>query len=476
MDSSNKSDTRVAKAGIGYIIGNYLLKGITFLTAPIFTRVLTTADFGLFSTYQSYVSILYLILGFSLHVSTNNAKYKYKDNLDSFLSSIVLLIIASTCLWVLIGNVLFNWFEEWFGFDRIILNCVFVHCLGYALLQVFQSYLTLNYRVKSFLKISLFTAISNLGLSILLIVTFFNEERYIGRIIGSFVPVGLIGLYVIIYFFRKSGPKYNKEYWQFALKYSIPIIPHGISQVILNQFDRIMIKNMISADAAGIYSFSYMINSVALIMSTSLDKVWKPWVYEKMDKKDYSSIKEQATKYAFGMAAFVIMVMMVAPEIIKILGDRAYWDSTTCVIPVLLGGFFSFLSTIPSIVGYVHGKTGFIAVGSVCAAVLNIILNYIFIPRFGYIAAAYTTLVTYLLYFVFHYIIAIKVQGFVLFDTKKLFGISLLVCFVGACSIIIEEQWYIRWVLEILFGVLAFIWANNNFDLVNLIKRKLHKQ
>ena len=476
MDLSNKSDTRVAKAGIGYIIGNYLLKGITFLTAPIFTRVLTTADFGLFSTYQSYVSILYLILGFSLHVSTNNAKYKYKDNLDSFLSSIVLLTITSTCLWIIIGNVLFNWFEGWFGFDRIILNCVLFHCLGYALLQVFQSYLTLNYKVRSFLKISLFTAISNLGLSILLIITLFNEERYIGRIIGSFVPVGLIGLYVIIYFFRKAVPKYNKEYWQFALKYSIPIIPHGISQVILNQFDRIMIKNMISADAAGIYSFSYMINSVALIMSTSLDKVWKPWVYEKMDKKDYSSIKEQATKYAFGMAAFVIMVMMVAPEIIKVLGDRAYWDSTTCVIPVLLGGFFSFLSTIPSIVGYVHGKTGFIAVGSVCAAVLNIILNYIFIPRFGFIAAAYTTLVTYLLYFVFHYIIAAKVQGFVLFDTKKMFEISLLVCFIGACAILLEEQWYIRWLLEILFGVLAFIWANNNFDLVNMIKRKLHKQ
>ena len=158
--------------------------------------------------------------------------------------------------------------------------------------------------------------------------------------------MGLVGAYIIVYFFKKAGPGFNKEYWQFGLKYSIPIIPHGISQVILNQFDRIMIKNMISADAAGIYSFSYMINSLFLITSTSLDKVWRPWVYEKMDKEDYDSIKKQATKYAFGMALFAAMVMMVAPEIIKILGDRAYWDSTACVIPVILGGYFSFLSTI----------------------------------------------------------------------------------------------------------------------------------
>ena len=310
----------------------------------------------------------------------------------------------------------------------------------------------------------------------MLILTLFSEDRYLSRIIGSFIPMGLVGLYIIIYFFKKAAPKINVEYWRFGLQYSIPIIPHGISQVILNQFDRIMIKNMVGADSAGIYSFSYTINSLVLITSQSLDRVWRPWAYEKMNKNDYDSVKKQATVYALGLGLFTVMIMMVAPEIIKVLGDRAYWNSTVCVIPVLLGGFFSFMSTIPSLVGYYHGKTGFIAIGSVGAAILNIILNYVFIPMYGYVAAAYTTFATYLIYFIFHYIIAAKIQGYTIFDTKKVFGIASGVCYFGVCALLLEEQWYIRWLLEILIGGSAILWANHNFDLLNLIKKKIHKQ
>lgn len=477
MDNErNNYSAKATKAGAGYIIGNYLLKGITFLSAPIFTRLLTTADFGLYSTYISYVSIFYIILGLAIHTSINNAKYKYKDELDNFVSNIIVLILISTAFWGVIGNLFFSRFENLFGFDRIILNCLIFHCLGDALTQVFNVYVSLNYSVKSFLKLSSFNAIFNLLFSIMLIITVFNEERYIGRIIGSFIPMGLIGLYIIIYFFKKTRPKYNIEYWKYALRYSLPIIPHGLSQVILSSFDRIMIKNMVSDDAAGIYSFAYTINTLFLIAATSLEKVWKPWGYERMDEKEYDSLKKLGTKYAFGMALFAGMIMLVAPELIKILGDKAYWGSTSCVVPVILGGFFTFLYSIPSLIEYVHGKTGFIAIGSVCAATANIVLNYIFIPKYGYIAAAYTTLVTYILYFVFHYLIAIKVQGFCIYDTRKIVMTAVLTCYIGVCSLLLEEQWYIRWLLEALLCVVAFLWANYNFNLVALIKKKLHKR
>lgn len=476
MEKDHKTGSdKVAKAGAGYVIGNYLLKGITFLSAPIFTRLLTTADFGLYSTYISYVQIFYIILGIALHSSINNAKYKYKEELDEYVSSIILLILGSAFIWTILGNIFFDLFKKPFGFDRVILNCLIFHCLGDALIQVFNIYVSLNYKVKSFLRMSSFNAIFNLVLSIILIITLFNEERYIGRIIGSFIPMGAIGLYIVIYFFKKSRPKYNLEYWKYALKYSLPIVPHGLSQVILSSFDRIMIKSMVNADAAGIYSFSYTINSLFLIAATSLEKVWKPWGYEKINEKDYESLRKQATKYALGMAFFAMMIMLVAPEIVKVLGDKAYWDSTSCVVPVVIGGYFTFLYSIPSLVEYAHEKTGYIAVGSACAATLNIILNYIFIPIFGYIAAAYTTVVTYILYFMFHYIIAYKIQGFELFETKKLLLISLAVCCVGACSLLAEEWWYVRWLVEIIVCVTAFFWADHNFNLVSMIKRKLHK-
>lgn len=476
MEIKKKNSTgKAAKAGAGYVIGNYLLKGITFLSAPLFTRVLTTADYGLYSTYVSYASIIYIIMGLALHASINNAKYKYKEDLDKYVSSIVLLILLSTALWVFLGNLFFAEYEEWFGFDRIVLNCLGFHCLGEALIQVYNTYVSLNYSVRLFFKISVFNALMNLGLSMLLVLTVFSEKRYVGRIIGSFVPMGLVGIYIIIYFFKKAKPCYKSDYWKYALRYSIPIIPHGISQVILSTFDRIMIKYMVDDDAAGIYSFAYTINTLFFVAAQSLDKVWRPWGYEKMNEKNYDLIKKQATKYALGMALFATMIILASPEIIKVLGDKAYWDSADCVIPIVLGGYFTFLYSLPALVEYVNEKTGLIAIGSICAALVNIVLNYIFIPIFGYVAAAYTTLITYMIYFVFHYIVAYKVQGFSIYDTKKLVLISFALCYVGLCALLLEDQWYIRWLLEIVLCIVAYIWADYQFNLSERIKKKIHK-
>jgi O-antigen/teichoic acid export membrane protein len=470
-----KGPGKVAKAGAGYVIGNYLLKGITFLSAPIFTRLLTTADFGLYSTYTAYWSIFYIILGLALHSSIATAKYKYSGKLESFISSIILLMLFSTCVWTVLGNLFFKMFEEWFGFDRVILNCLILHSLGDALIQVFTSYVSLNYSVKTFFKMSAFNAIFNLLGSIVLIVTVFSEERYIGRIIGSFIPMGTIGLFIIIYFFRKARPRYNGEYWKFSLKYSLPIIPHGIAQVILGTFDRIMIKNMVSPDAAGLYSFAYTVSTLFSVASASLDKVWRPWGYEKMHEKDYEAMKDRANKYAFGMAVFAAMIMMVSPEIIKVLGDRDYWESTSCVIPVIIGAYFIFLYSLPALVEFVHEKTGFIAIGSVSAAIINIILNYIFIPIFGYIAAAYTTMITYGMSCIFHYIISVKVQGFSIYDTKKLIIISLMLGLLGGSALLLEDQWYIRWMLEVLLIIGAYFWADRNFGVRDFIRKKLNR-
>ena len=88
MGNERNNKRKVAAAGAGYVIGNYLLKGITFLSAPIFTRLLSTSDYGDVGAYTSYESIIYIILGLALHSSINNAKYKYREKLDEYVSSL----------------------------------------------------------------------------------------------------------------------------------------------------------------------------------------------------------------------------------------------------------------------------------------------------------------------------------------------------------------------------------------------------
>lgn len=470
-----QSQNKLFKAGAGYIIGNYLLKGITFLSAPIFVRLLTTEEYGDFGAYIAYESIFYIILGLALHSSITNAKYEYKEKFNEYVSSLILLSGLSVSIWLIIANVFYNSYSDVLGLNRTVVNILVFHCFGSAIFQLFNVYVGLSYSVKSYLVMTAVNAVSNMGLSIILILTVFKDDRLMGRIIGSAFPIVAIAGYICFYFVKKSKPRINKQYWKYALQYSLPIIPHGISQVILSSFDRIMIKGMVGAAEAGLYSFAGTINLIISVVSSSIDKVWKPWFYEKMDEKDYKLIRKNAAKYVFGFSVFIAMVIMVIPELIWILGTREYWGTTACVVPVVIGGYFSFIYTVPVYVEYFYKKTKYIALGSMLAAVLNVVLNYFFIPQYGYIAAAYTTLITYVLYFIFHYLLARKIHGSSLVSATICICSSLVVCIAGGIAMLLESKIVIRWLIEIGIGVFGLCWAEKNFGLIGLVKQKLKR-
>lgn len=465
-------DNKIIKAGIGYTIANYLLKGLSFFTIPIFSRLMTTSDYGIFNTYSAWDGIFFIIIGLALHSSFKNAKYKYKTQFNSYVSSCILLSIVSLILWLFFGNVLYPLYGNTIGFSRIIINILFLNSFGNALIQYYNVYLGLDYKYKNYFAIACFNAIFSVLLSVLLMLTVFKTSRYLARILGTAIPVIIISIYVIIYFKKKEKLTFNRQYWKYSLNYSLPIVPHGLSQVILSQFDRIMISSMVGASEAGIYSFGYNIYSLINVTASSLDNVWGPWFYEKMNEGKEEEIKNQGSKYAFGMMLFSVLVMMLSPEVIKILGTEEYHDAVYVVIPIVLGGFFSFLYTLPVQIEYYYEKTKYIATATGCAAIINIVLNWIFINKYSYIAAAYTTLFTYLLYFAFHFFLSIRIAKRTIFDIKRIVLISFLAILGGFVSLTLVNESVIRWFLGGIIGVIMFAWLNKEFNIMSVIKRK----
>lgn len=401
--------SKAVKAGIGYTIGNYLIKGISFLTIPIFARLLSPADYGIFNTYLAYESVFYLFVGLALHTCLKNAKYKYEQNFQNFASSCLLLICIVFLAWIFIANVLFPFINKFTDYPRWLVNVLIFHCLASSLLLFYNAYISLDYAYKSYLAVSAVNAIGNIAISVLLILLVFPSSRYVGRILGTVLALVPITIYIVIYFWRKAKPKPNKEYWDFALKFSLPLVPHGLSQVILSQFDRIMITKMIGVSESGIYSFAYTIFSIVQITGSSIDSAWAPWFYQQMHEKNYEGIKKRSSFVIISMAIFMSVVMLFSPELLRLLGTKSYADSVYCVIPLVAGGFFAFLYNFPSGIEYYFEKTKFIMLGTMAAALLNIGLNYIFIKQYGYVAAAYTTLAIYFLYFIFHWFLSRKI-------------------------------------------------------------------
>ena len=441
----DKGSSKVLKAGIGYTIGNYLIKGLGFFTIPIFARLMTTEDYGIYNTYAAYDGIFFVIIGLALHSSFKNAKYKYKNDLEKYISSCVGLSIVNLGLWLIIGNIFYFAYSGTIEFSRFIINILILNSYANAIILYFNVYVGLDYHYKLFLKIAAVNAISSVILSIILILNL--GDGYLGRIWGTAVPAITISIYIICFFFRKAKPQFNKEYWKYALNYSLPIIPHGLSQVVLSQFDRIMITNMVGKVESGVYSFGYNIYTLINVTATALDNVWGPWFYEQMNAKNYIDIRKKSSMYALGMLAFSTIIVFVAPEMVVFLGGSKYSNATYIVIPIVIGGFFSFLYTLPVQVEYFYEKTKFIATGTICAALLNIILNFIFIKHYGYVAAAYTTLITYFLYFVFHYILANIIHKCSIYNTKHMIIISIVAFSEVFLALVLINLWVLRWII-----------------------------
>lgn len=475
MDSSkNKKRGKVIKAGFGYTIGNYLIKGLSFLTLPLFTRLMDTSSYGIYNSFSAYSNLFFVLVGFAIHSSYRNAKLKYHPlkKYYSYISSTMLLVLLSLLIWGIICIPFGKYIGNLLGLNKTMIYILVLYSFSLAVITCFNSYSSVEYKYKAFLLIAGANAISSIILSIVLIVFVFKNQTYMGRTLGTVIPSVVISILIIIYFFRIATPKKEsiKPFLKWGVKYSLPIIPHGISQLVLAQFDRIMILKMIGSAVAGIYSFAYNIFSIVTVTTISLDNVWSTWLYEQLHNRNNKAIKKYSSIYAVGILIYSILLMLISPELVKILGPSAYSHSVYAVIPLITGGYFSFLYTLPAAIEYYYEKTTFIMIGTILAAILNIVLNLVFLIKYGYVAAAYTTLVTYIAYFILHYIIAKSIIGKSLFSTKIIVTLSIIIIAMNFIILFMLKMIMLRWIIAILIFALSIV-AEEKY--LGLIKEKI---
>lgn len=154
--------------------------------------------------------------------------------------------------------------------------------------------------------------------------------------------------------------------------------------------------------------------------------------------------------------------MLIAPELVLILGSKKYLGAIPAVTPVLLGGFFAMAYTMPSIIEYYKEKTIHIAIGTGMAAIINIVLNAIFIPRYGYVAAAYTTLISYFCYYLYHSLISFRIIGFSMVPLKVNIVAGVLLLSVSLVAVGFSENIFVRYSVGILILLVVgyYFWKN----------------
>ena len=441
------AESKALRSGIGYTIGNILIKGINFLTLPIFSRILSQEEFGVYNVFVSYDTILIVIMGMALHASIQSANLEFRGQINRYTSSISLIYVGNLLLFLGITALFHRQLSQLLDIPPIAVVMLVLGSFSSSLVALYNTRVSLDYAYKKYLLVSGCTSLSNVGFSLLLILTVFRGEKALGRIIGSIAPLFIIALIILFFFYRKERPRPNKAYWRFGIKYSLPIIPHGISQVLLAQFGRIMIRNMEGDGPAGIYSLAANIRLILTIITESIATAWTTWFYANMDKGDKKGIQQRSVQLMGLFFILTVGLMALSPELVFILGGKEYDMAKFVAIPMILDAFVLFLYNLIVPAEYYSKKTTFIMVGTMVATVINIALNYIFIQRHGYLAVGYTTLFAYLCYLVMHIVISRKLVKFFVLPLRWIAVVFLALAGLAALDLWLINSLLLRWTI-----------------------------
>jgi len=442
------------KAGSFYLIGNLFNKAIAFLTIPIFTRLLTTSEYGIVSTYIAWVTILGTVVALSLGNSIRTAFVDFKSDLDSYISSVMFLSFLNFCITSVLVMAIAYFFAP--QIDMILV----IFCLIQAFMACVIGTIAIKYMMElAYVKRTLLLAVPNVFVAIfsIIFILLIDDNKHMGRIFAYVLVYTIIGLGYLLIVFTRGKKFICLDYWKYALKFSLPLVFHGLSVVLLAQVDRTMITAMRNVSETGIYSLVYNFSLIALAITASMESVWIPWFTEKMQIKDKKSINNSVKLYMEIAMVMVLGIMLLAPEILTIMTPEEYWSGKVLIPPIVLASFFMFLYSISVDLEYYYKSTKIIATGTIIAAVINIILNYIFIPVYGALAASYTTAFSYMILFGIHYRAARKLDD-ELFPFKAYIKPILIVNVFVLVSYLMMDYAIVRWIIAIAgFGLYALI-------------------
>ena len=184
------SKQKVIKASFGYIIGNYLIKGLTFLSIPLFARIMETSDYGIYNNFIAYEGILFVLIGWAIHSSYKNAKLRFDKTADnysyeSYVSDTLVLVIISAVFYFVFINIINFMFPFVLKMSVLDVNLLIIYSFSTSIIVCFNIDSGIRYEYKKFLLVAGTNALSNILISVFLMVKVFPQNRYEGRILGT---------------------------------------------------------------------------------------------------------------------------------------------------------------------------------------------------------------------------------------------------------------------------------------------------
>lgn len=447
------------KAGIWFAIADFSQRGVQLITTPIFTRLLSKEQYGITSTFVAWQNVMILLVTLSLQKAMFNL-FKNDRDYNKIGSSLSSLSMYISIFWGSIGILFSNYLSRIMGISQVLV--VFM-CISFAPQAIFNCWIVLKkycYDYKPCLFQSFISTICTSVISIIFVV--FVSATAESKIIPTIVISFAISVVLYISLLKKDSTVYDKNIWKFSLSFCIPLLPHYLSEFILQSSDKLMINQMCGSEDVAIYSIAYTVGSLITVIISVINNTVIPYRYQKLNEKEYDKLAKITDQVLIFVGGCLFLIMLFAPEIIFVFGGNQYKNAVVLIYPICIGVFFNYIFQLFSSIQEYFEKKKMIAIASVLCAICNIVLNLIFIPIYGFGAAAYTTMVSYLLFSVLHYFFyrktcRIELGNIKIYKIGNIFGISFVIVLLGIISYFVRNMFIVKILLTILTALLIAV-------------------
>lgn len=398
--------TSVISKGKWYLFASIFAKAVGFFLIPIYTRHLTTSEYGILENINTISQFLPVLLSLSIDAAFVRFFHDYKKDksqLSLLYSSVFWFVVAfgGIILTLFIASTFF-WIEDLMEipvYPYILLG--FIPALFAQLNQLSVRFLEQSLEVRTVSLVTVITSIVNMGLSVILLVEF--DLGVMARLWGIAIAIAVNFIFLIHLFIRRGILRFhfNARMLREALLYSAPLIFMQASNWINAVSDRLIVTKYVDTAAVGLYSLAFQFGFIAFIVGNAVTQVLMPISMSGLIA-DKENTKKKMSDYGLLMWYIMIVInmglLLFSEDVIRLMTDKAFHEAYIAIpilsAPYLFGMQYRFYGVIISY----HKKTSFFTLTSLTTATVNLILNFIFVPQYGYLAAAWTTLFSAILY------------------------------------------------------------------------------
>lgn len=453
-------------------IGKISTQLITFFLLPLYTKLLTTEEYGIVDLLNSLVVFLLPIVTLQVEQAVfrflidnrGNEEGKKKILTTTFLQTVLQFVILCI-VYAIVQEYIENEYKIF-----LVLN-IFAHMISAMTLQISRGLgSNKDYAISSFI-----ISVVNVVLNIILIA-FVRVGAY-GLLIANFVSNCLGGIYII---YKQKIYRYiDFHYIDFKmlkemLKYSLPLIPNALSWWVVNVSDRLIVTYYLGAGANGIYTAANKFSAAFVTIYNIFNLTWTESLAMTINSTDKEKFINKVIHIIFVLFSSVcIGIIACMPFVFPIMVDHKFFDGYYQVPILMLGSLFNILVALISAIYIAQKKSSKLAKTTAIAAIINLVLNVVLIKYIGIYAASLSTCIAYLVVFIYRYI-DIKKDIPIKFDIK----ISL---WITIAMILVFTSYYINNkvinIVTLLLSVLFCVVLNrkNITFVIDFLKNKLVK-